>query len=559
MIHNTRKYLVASILIFVIFLPRITLLTNGLDSQRIWDTNTPAAFRFLDAIQHRTLGGFFASDEKYPLLGSYIYVPAISAYYGVGRLAGWFHNATDFVNAYALGETRLFFWLRLEMFFINLAALYLLYHLTKKFSQAKQAAYYVIALAAVNFYVTMFSVTPRIHSLSFATTTLALYASFHLLREKSWPRYVAAFGAAAVAASVSQAGFAAFVIPVLAHFYHSKKERFLFSITRPFIGAVGLSLALALLLGYPRVFAAITDPHISLREVFLSAEHTQPTLGFAPLVGFIRSYVFSELLPLWFLLIGGWYLWCSKRKERMSFSPEDWLCVAHLAIFFLLFGFSGALTGRFTLAILPSFFFIASKVMIHLERRRLLFGITILFLAIQAYGIGQLAAIAFRNDTRTKAAEFVLGATEPGQPILGTLDPILLGVTPAPHTILRGEAGPVGGTEQIIADRDLIGEKTRQYRLWNPQEDAVTNSMVGSYQYAVVSADHPYAYRAEELLLQNGFTPVEIFSNQKNGDRKNQSSIPWDQVTPPTRLPLPIALRKFKAFGPTMVVYERSE
>ena len=51
MSDKTKKYIVWSILALTIVLPRIALLFNGLDSQRIWDTNTPAAFRLLDAIR----------------------------------------------------------------------------------------------------------------------------------------------------------------------------------------------------------------------------------------------------------------------------------------------------------------------------------------------------------------------------------------------------------------------------------------------------------------------------------------------------------------------------
>lgn len=52
---------------------------------------------------------FYRQDKKYPMLGSYLYVPVIAGYYGGSLAAGVFSSPDDFINAYALsGDESLF-------------------------------------------------------------------------------------------------------------------------------------------------------------------------------------------------------------------------------------------------------------------------------------------------------------------------------------------------------------------------------------------------------------------------------------------------------------------
>lgn len=560
---KTRNYLIGGLLVLFILLPRIGLLFNGLDSQRIWDTNTPAAFRLLYAVREgNLLGNFYTQEQKYPLLGSYAYVPVIGGYYGVKYLLGQYKNPVDFIQAYALGETNLFFWLRLEMLAFNLIALGLLYHLAKKFTHnSVRAGIYALVLAAVNFYVTMFSVTPRIHSFAFLGGVVTLYASLLLLRHKSIKNYAFAFGAAALTAGTTQSGFAALIMPLAAHCYDPLLYRWSMRVRfKEVILSMIFFTLLTVVIGYPQLLIAVFQQNWGLiRGAVLSSEHGGVSFALSNFFHFARRYFLStELVSTWLILCGVWYVWCVKKRARLSLEPSDYVALAHVVLFLVVFGFSNITTGRFTLAILPSLFFLFARLMVKLDSKKIVLYPFIALLLIQAYGVVHLTRIGFNGDTRTEAAEFLLTYADEKDTILSTLDPMLLGIAPSPQSVEKDEIGDPGFTDTLIASNDLVGNKTRNIRVWNPSIREERAIDLKEYTYVVLTADHPGKFRAEPLLAAHGFRLKKtIFANRRDNPAL-PSFIPWDIITPIPRLPVPLRLREFRAMGPTIFIYERS-
>lgn len=558
---KTRNYLIGGLLVIFILLPRIGLLFNGLDSQRIWDTNTPAAFRLLYAMREGSLGNFYTQGQKYPLLGSYAYVPVIGGYYGVKYLLGQYKSPTDFVNAYALGETNLFFWLRLEMVVLNLLALWLLFKLTKKFTNnSVRAGVYALALVAVNFYVTMFSVTPRIHSFAFLGGVLTLYTSLLLIRHKSMKYYLLAFGSAALTASASQSGFVVFILPLIAHGYDGIFNRWEWRLRKKELWiALFVSLVATILIGYPQLVALLLGKNwTAIKNVFVSSEHGGLNFSISHFVGFVRYHFLStELVGTWLILCGVWYVWCVKKRARIMLEPYDYAALAHVILFFVIFGGASLIAGRFTLAILPSLFFLFARLLVKLDDRKIVLYPFIALLLIQAYGVVHLTRIGFNGDTRTEAAELLFTYASEEDKILSTLDPMLLGIAPSDQSVEKDEVGDPGFTDTLIASGDLVGNKTRNIRIWNPavREERVLDFK--DYAYVVLTADHPARFRAEPLLAAYGFRLKKtIFANRRDNSAL-PSFIPWDIITPIPRLPVPLRLREFRAMGPTIFIYER--
>ncbi len=552
------KSLAALTVVILILIPRLALLGNGLDAQRIWDTNTPAAFRLLQAVQTHTVGAFFAADEKYPLLGSYLYLPVIGAYYEVEHVRGIFATPNDFARAYALGQTNLFFWIRVEMLVINLAALWLLYVVVKKWSNNSfWTGITAIALAAVNFYVTMFSVTPRIHNFAFATTTLVLYTSFLLLEKKHWRNYLLAFGSAAVAASISQSSFTTFVLPILASLYQWEKKKWQWwPVPKELWWSLAGSAVATIVLGYPRAMVALFDHSITLSTVFLSNEHSTPHFGLQYIFSFAFNYfIFTEVVLTWLMVCGIQYVWRRKKNTR-TLEPYDVLAAAHIAAFFLMFGFSDVLVGRFTLVIMPSVFLLLARVFTQLAKNQVAFFVALALVVFQACGIGILTQIALAQDTWTLVADKVIVDTYANDRILTTISPSLLGVVPRPESVATGDVGEVGATDLLIAKDNLVGPKSRKLELWNPQSPGISDADLSRYRYVIVGADDPYRFFAEDRLSQNHFVIAKKFVNTRVAEAASTDFLAWDMIVPQPHVPLPLALLRYRSFGPTILLYQ---
>lgn len=556
MSDKTRNYLIGWLLVLFILLPRVGLLFNGLDSQRIWDTNTPATFRFLSAVQNGELMAFLGEGQKYPLLGSYTIVPMVGAYYLVGNALNRYVSPQDFMHAYALGETNLFFWIRLEMLLMNLFSLWLLYRTTVRFTHnSRRAGLYVLIVSAVNFYITLFSVAPRIHNFAFFGVILTLYASLMLLEHKSWARYLAAFGAAAFSASVSQSGFTAFFLPLAAHCYQSDVQKWKIRVNKKLVISAGAALFITMLLGYPRSWIWIFDPALQLFSmVLLGSNHIIPTVSVTKLP-FI--YLFSsEYITLWLGWAAFWYRWCAHKAEQLHIDPYDVVALVHLIGFFVIFGFSSVFSGRFMLAIMPSLFFLLSRLFLQLEKRKWVVYPLIAMVILHAYGIVQLTRIAAAGDTRAEAAAYILKTTAPNDRLLTTLDPVLLGIVPTPASIKNNQIPLIGATDELIERDNLVGSKSRDITLWRPAEKDMTVEELRDFQYVIISWSDLEALRVEARLRQGGFQLIQTFYASRDGKR-HRSFVPWDFITPFPHEPTAIALGRYRVFGPTLSLYER--
>lgn len=557
-----RKRLLMAAIAFFILVPRLALLANGSDAQRIWDTNTPAALRLLQGAQAGRMAEFFSTPQKYPLLGSLAYLPVVGAYYGIGRTAGAFVSPADFVNKFALGETYLYGWIRALMLAVNLFSLWLLYRLTTRFSAslgergAKIAGAAAALLAAADFYVTMFSVAPRIHSWAFFGNIVALYGSLLLLEKKNWKTVLAGFGGAAVFASLAQSGFPALILPLLASLYDGEKRHWaLRAGAKRCLAGVAFFIGATILLGYPQILAAVFV-RLPLREVFLSGEHSAPGVSIRHLAQAAVHFVFSSHpLIVWLASAAAWFAWFCHRRERITGDAMDSLAVAHIAAFLLLFGWTNVLAGRFALAVLPSAFFLLARFAARAQQRekRAVIVVALIFFALQGAAIMFLARAAFGGDTRAQAVKHILFRTSASDRVLATVDPQLLGIAPAPSSVRSGESGAPGAVEQVILARQLAGAKTRPIALWDPAKDKDRD--FSPYRFIVVSTDHPRRYLAEEALNAAGWKIAARFSAVS--DPRGKVSIPWDMISPAPKTPLALHLWKFRAFGPTIEVYER--
>lgn len=551
-----RKYFTGVVLLLLILVPRIGLLFNGLDSQRIWDTNTPAAFRFLEALHSGHLQEFFREGQKYPLLGSYAFVPMVGVYYFVGYLADWYASPQDFMNAFVLGKTNLFFLIRLQMLFINLFSLWLLYRLTVRFTNhSSRAGLYVILFSVVNFYITIFSVMPRIHSFAFLGITLTLYTSLRLLENTTWSRSLMAFGAAAFSASVAQSGFTALILPLVAHCYDYQEGRWKLRIDKKIVSGAFLFSLSTMILGYPRTLLWMFDPSLNFfSTVLLGSSHGVPRLSLTPLP---FLYLFSsEYISLWLAGSAAWYRWCASRGAMLMVAPQDYLAFAHVIAFFGIFGFSSVFSGRFMLVVMPTLFFLLARFFIQLEQRRWVAYILIVIVAFHAYGIVQLSRIAWTGDTRAAAAAYLLATTDARTQLLTTLDPVLLGIIPTPEAIRKGQIPLLGVNAILINQHNLTGPQSRNITLWRPTENILSDEQVRSFDYAIVSWSDSEAPQVEKRLLRNNFHLVKTFFASHDGER-HPSFVPWDFITPIPREPLVLALSRYRAFGPTLSLYKR--
>lgn len=517
--------------IILLLLPRLALLTNGLDAQRIWDTNTPDAFRFLAAVKTEKVGEFFLTDHKYPLLGSYLYLPVIGGYYLVNKSAGIFSSPADFIQAYALGETSLFFCLRLEALLLNLAAIALLIGIVRReFKEVRWAPLIMLVFLAADFTLAMFSVQPRIHSWAFAGTVLTWYLALRLLRKKSWFNYLMALGAAGLTISLAQSGVTTLALPVAAHFLGTEGggRRRLFS-------GLGLAGLIALFIGYPHLLGNLAGAANPL----LSGEHQRPGFGLAELWQFLRDFfVYQEMAAGLAVIAGVWAGW----RARWRLRPLEVMASAHLLFWLLLFGFADVTTPRFALVILPSLLLLVVSFLIRLESKRFVWYGVCFLLLVQLYGVMQLARLAGAGDTREQAAVWLLSESQPDDMIVTTLDPDFLGIVPTGAAIALS-GGPRGASEQLIFEKQLRGEKSR-FIQYQPEGIEIAPGIDW------IATSKP--------LSGEMFSTFSLVHTVTGNARGGEDYVAWDTV-PAGRRPVALRLQRFRAFGPGIYIYRNNE
>ncbi len=535
------KEKISLLLIIILFLlPRIALLTNGLDAQRIWDTNVPAAFSFLQSLQGGELLSFLASDHKYPLLGSYLYVPVIGFYY----LFGNFVSPDHFANSYALGETNLFFWIRLFVLFANLVSVFLLYKLTIKFTKnSKKAGLILLLLAGTSYYTTFFSVMPRIHSLAFFGTALTLYFSFHLVEKKSWQNYALAFGAAGFTLALSQSGIVNFILPVLAHFYEQEKLQFKARISnKKFWFSLLVSGLLAILVGYPQFVFSLLNLGGGGTQL-LSSSHQRPTFALVNLFQFAKVFLWRTEIVLGFSLVIFSYLFYNK-KVRLEI--YDKIALAQVILFILVFGFSDVITGRFALVVLPAAFFVTSRLFLQIDKSVYLKYALYLLIALQAVGILAITKQAYRPDTRQLAAQYVLENTEKGDSIATSIDFHLLGLVANKESLQETRVHNIGKSEERILQNNLENNKSRYIIEFEEVEEIDQTP-----KFLILEKTDSFD-KNEAALKRLGYKKEkEILSSFKLGYTA------WGSIPDNTWLPMFINLWRYRAMGPNIIIFAK--
>lgn len=555
-------------LILLILLPRLVLLGNGLDQQRMWDTVMPDVFNLLSAVKENQVSNFLAENHKYPLLGSYALTPAVVAYYGVKKAIGQYNSPADFIDSFALSETNVFFWVRVEMLMINLVALLSLYFLTRRFlSELKRAKYYVVLIAAVNFFITLFSVQPRIHSFAFLGTVGVLYASFLLIERKTWRTYFLAFIASALAASVAQSDALTIILPVLAHFYDGTQKKWRWREKAAYFNKkllVGLLLFFLFLIGvgYPQIIMALWNGGVGMANVH-SPEHSQPKFELVYFFPFIRNYFFvSEFIAIWIFI--AWIICIFKRNEEklcsIRNSPYATIAVIHVLLFFLTFGFADVATGRFVLAVLPSMLFIFAFITASLEKKKWFIYPLCVAIILQGYSIIMLTRIGMGGDTRSLATNYLLSHTVASDKILSNVDHHLLGIVPNSLSLQAGNTGTMGRTDYLIMDKGLNGKKSRFFIFLDLKSNALTKLDLNGIKYVVVSGeDHELFNKAKLLLLASGFKETKAFIAKKNENKRDESTfISWDMIAPAPHWPLPFIIDQFRSVGPNIFLFSKN-
>lgn len=547
----TKKHIIIGMLAVLILLPSIGLLQNGLDQQRMWDTNVTAAFHFLNAAKNGQLKDFFSSYQKYPLLGSYALVPAIGIYYFTERLLGNFSSAQDFVNTYALRESRVFFAIRLQMLIFYLLSLLLLYSLTRRFTEnSTKAGLYTLLFAGLNFSASIFSVVPRIHSFGFFTTTLTLYASFLLLENKKARNYLFAFGAATIAFSTTQSGVIAFIMPFLAHFFNNKNY-----LNKKLIYSIIFFTLFSITLGYPKILTSLLQEPFSLKNILLTGSHQQPEFALTNFVHFLKTYFLrTDLITAFLLLVGFVYAFI---KKKIKITAYDIIAFAHVCSFFLLFGFTDVISNRFMLVILPSLFFLMARIITQTDKKRWVFYPFVFLLLIYFYGWWNLTSVAFGGDSREQATQYLLQHTDKNDAILSNLDKNLLGITATPESIISKTAGSIGSSDILIAERNLTGYKSRNFTWWNTEAEQSLWPDPKQFKYIVISGGDNLRL-AEDYLSKNDFVLAETFFSKRNKkDFDSIERIPWDTVQPELFKLLPIKLSEFEAMGSNLFIFQQ--
>jgi hypothetical protein len=553
------------LLVSLLILPRLALLQNGLDAQRIWDTNTPDAFRFVDSVRNGSIINFLAEDHKYPLLGSYFHVPVIGGYYVINKIFGVYDSAEDFVNTYALNDTNLFFWIRLAMLLVNLVAIWGLWRVvttpdpsasrTSPDPSFARRGVYLLVLTCVSFYLTIFSVTPRIHSFAFAATVLVMWASFRLVREKSLKNYLLAWGAVGVALSVSQSGITTIVFPVLAHLssdfgLRTSDFRLRNWFSKKCWLGFGLFLLITLFVGYPQLlFSLFSDSSAPV----LSGEHGWPGVGLAPFVRLIKDYFFLTIPAVTFLIIAG-LIYGYKKKFKLDVYSS--IALLHVIVFLVIFGFTTVVNGRFALVILPSLLFVSSGALVSLEKNRIIRYTALFLIVIQAIGVVWLIPLGFRADTREQVSNVLVAKSGPEAAVLSMVDNHWLSLPQAPAAIRTQVVRNIGATDSLIAEKYLAGPRTRYIVDWDGKEDPLEIKLSRPIGAIIVTAGEDFESRKQKLE-KAGFLLIESLSN--GNDTNHSGYFAWGAVPHKGFVPLSISLLRYNRMGPSLYIFIRKE
>ena len=534
----------------LILLPRLALLFNAPEVERIADTYTKETFALLQAASEDRLSEFILSIHKYPLAGSFLAAPVVGLYYFYGKISGRFENPALFAESFVLGKTSLSFWFRFEAFLFNLAALFLIFASAQKFSpDLKFSGFFSLLLALASFHVTALSVSPRIHNLVFLFSALTLFLSLNYYRKPSFLNLILAFSSAGLAFASSQSGLPAVFLPLAALFFVWKDSKVAGS--RFLVGLLVFAFV-SLLVGYPGVFPAYFSGNLGqISQFFLSPEHSEPALSFLGLFTLLRDWVLAlELAWLWPLAVLIVLAFFGKRSFKLE--PPDWLAIIHIISFLIIFGLSSVTVGRFGLAIMPSVFFLAGRIISRLSDRTWFALPLSLFVAIGPLINLGLTRAALGGDTRAQAASFIERETSPEDRIISTIDHRSLGVTAIPESIKRS-ASARGQADKYILENNLIVPESRDFYFWDSSIQSADS--VDWENFSLVVLTKPaLAQSLGPVFSENGFILVEQFSPYRFDSSHRPDYFNWDPGED-----LASNIFYLDRFGPPIYIFKRTK
>lgn len=516
--RRSGRIVLLTTLLLLLIVPRIFLYNLGPDVRRISDTHlAPWAFSFLQAASDGRVSEYLLADNKYAPLGGMLIAAPLVLYYGFNHIRGTFESTDDFLQAYALRETTEYFWIQAFMLLVNAAAILLTLYLARTYARRdkSRAVIYALALMATSTYALVFATAPRIHSLTFLMSAIVLWASFRLVRDKSWTNCALAFGSAGLTLAIAQTGITAFALPLIA--YLSSEDSFGFgrinwrAVFRiPTIAWGLLGLGLGIVLGYPRILLGFLFPGFAsgFYGTVVSTHH--PPLAIFGSNWLPRalqhSFGLGELAMVGALLVFLAYMWWWMRDAQIY----EKIAALHVAFYTLfLFPLWGAdIGGYYVLNVLPSLIFLGSHVLEYAERKKLVYTALIVLIALQAAHVVVLTRNFMQGETLNRAHVAILKHTKPNDNIIGTFDPNVLTIAPTPEVLERA-AYKLGRTQQVILERDIRGVHSRNYDM------ASTTTIIEAldaepekYQWVVLqdaAAEHDAA------LCRSGYSPFKRF------------------------------------------------
>ncbi len=568
--RHLARYGVLALVALLIAVPRFALLFNAPSAERVPDTYIHEVLALGEAATSGRLPEFIFSVHKYPLLGPYLAVPVIGAYYLTTNIAGLFENPAELADAYMLGKTRLPLLFRMESLVFNLLALFLIFKTAQRFSpDFKHSGMFALLAASVSFYVTVFSVSPRIHNLVFLFSALTLFLSLRYYYRPSFGSMALAFGGAGLAFSAAQSGLPAVVMPLTAIFLvrfhsvatlHASPSTFLKKAIDSCMDrvllrhcAIGLFIftAVSLLLGYPGALSVLARGDLAgLPQMFLSSEHSDPSFSVVGLVILLRNWFFAlEFVWLWPLV--AFSVLVLARKWPCKLQGHDALSLVHIGAFLAIFGTSSVTVGRFGLAVLPSLFFFSSRITSRLFDRRWFALPLVAFFVLQLAVTVALSRAALNGDTRQEAAAFLVEQTSPTDRIAANVPRHALGIMATPESIRRqGES--LSRTDAYVLRRKLVAEASRYFYYWNPttgHSDAVSWK---SFSFVVVREP---VHELPSLLFEEGFALATEFLPHRAGLSPVPEDFNWDFFGEGSAL----TFFRLNRFGPAIYIFKKAE
>ena len=553
----TQRYVPILFLLFslTLLIPRILLWQNGTDRERMSDTLTRDTIELLQAGSNHTLVSFFQSDHKYPLLGAYLSIPAVTGAYFFEKWQGKYTDSAGFACAFVLDQTKMHLWLRFEMLIISLLGIYFLFR-TLRLSNPNEplVAWIGAILATVSFYGTVFSVAPRIHSWAFFFSALTLFFTVRYYKDPTFSKALIAFLAGGLTFAVSQSGLVAIALPLVAvilvpRTLSTVKEKWKI-IFKELCGGLLLAILTACILGYPKLFSVLFEQTFSftnISHVFLNPIHSQPSFGFGG-IGVLLSNLFgTEFIFLGTAILAFVYV---AKHRRLPFVLLDHITVIPVIAFFILFGLTSVASGRFLLVILPLIFFVTARFLGTQLRGVWARAFIFITVFVQLFLIVQLSVMASRPDTRYATVEHLLHTTDTSTNILATIDHHSLGLPLHPASLALIPPDDLGATDALIIKNGLVSERSRKYRYWDPDQESLTAKDLMRYN-VIIFDEYRQREAWQEELTKSGFRADKVFVPHRFG--VNEYSFNWDSFGSGNML----ELFSLKSFGPPLFIFRR--